>query len=269
MILIRNTTGKPVKANLTFHWRNASKDGRASVPAITLAPFESRKIDVQALQNGNVIPMDANWAQVTLTTNTLPNEVMAVAASYDATLRYGAQTPFSDQLTGHLEGGQWQVDATHTSLIAAGNGGSQPVQAALTFLYDRGRKQYRLEKTIAADDQWWVDISQLIRNQIPDSTGQTLPVDLTAGAYQLREIGDRQDVLYEGKVVTDKTYGQATYGCMECCGYPDEGFLVDDPSNLGLPTQIVSTHTQSIIVQAMPTTCMATSPHGGLPTRQF
>ena len=25
--------------------------------------------------------------------------------------------------------------------------------------------------------------------------------------------------LYEGKLVTDKTYGHATYGCMTCCGY--------------------------------------------------
>jgi len=34
------------------------------------------------------------------------DEVMAIAASYDQTLRYGAQTPFSDQLTFHWKPGE-------------------------------------------------------------------------------------------------------------------------------------------------------------------
>jgi hypothetical protein len=33
--------------------------------------------------------------------------------------------------------------------------------------------------------------------------------------------------LYEGKVVTDKTYGHATYGCMICCGYRGVSFNPD------------------------------------------
>ncbi|MGH9597016.1 MAG: hypothetical protein ACRD3K_09485, partial [Edaphobacter sp.] len=237
-LLLRNTTAKPAKVDLSFHWRNASADGRASIPEITLAPFETRKLDVQELQNKGVIPTTAFWAQVTMTTNTLPNEVMAVAASYDATLRYGAQTPFSDQMIAHLEGGEWKVDANHTSLIAAGNGGSKPVRAALTFFYDQGRKQYRLEQTIAADDQWWIDVGHLIHSQVPDKDGAILPADLTAGAYQLKAIGDSpQDFLYEGKVVTDKTYGHATYGCMICCGYGGDAgppFLIADPTGVAV-----------------------------------
>jgi hypothetical protein len=33
-----------------------------------------------------------------------------------------------------------------------------------------------------------------------------------------------QAVLYEGKIITDKTYGHATYGCIICCGYDSTGF---------------------------------------------
>lgn len=76
----------------------------------------------------------------------------SVAASYDSTLRYGAQTPFSDTLADHMEGGQWQADATHTSIIAAGNGSRQPVTAGLTLLYDHGQHTYQLERAIDADD---------------------------------------------------------------------------------------------------------------------
>lgn len=233
MLLVRNTTSKSVKVKLDFHWRSASKDGRASLPEITFAPFESRKIDVGELQQKGSIPMDANWAEVSLSTNTLPDEVMAVAASFDSTLHYGAQTPFSDQLIAHLEGGQWLVDPTHTSLIAAGNGGNKPIKAALTIFYDQGRQKYQLEQTIAANDQWWVNFGELIRTQIADKNGNVLPMDLSSGAYQLQEISDpQQDLLFEGKVITDKTYGHATYGCMQCCGYGGPFGLVGNPTGV-------------------------------------
>ena len=195
---------------------------------------------IAKLQEDGTIPAAARWAQVTLTTDALPNEVMAVAASFDDSLRYGAQTPFSDQMAFHLEGAAWQVDQNHDSIIAAGNGGAKPVKARLTFFYGNGMKQYRIERTIAPDDQMWIDVGKLIRDQVPDKDGNRLPSNLTTGAYQLRDLAETPSAsLYEGKVVTDKTYGHATYGCMICCGYraaqfnPDPVIVgVDDEGNL-------------------------------------
>jgi hypothetical protein len=56
-----------------------------------------------------------------------------------------------------------------------------------------------------------------------------LPPDLTSGAYRVRDLTDiAVGNLYEGKVILDKTYGHATYGCMTCCGY-DEPYMEFDP----------------------------------------
>lgn len=111
-----------------------------------------------------------------------------------------------------------------------------PVVAALTLFYDRGRHQYKLVQPIAANDQWLININELIRNRTPDENGQTLPPDLTSGAYQLREASSEpQNLLYKGKVITDKTYGHATYGCMVCCGYVGDAgaaYFVGDPTNM-------------------------------------
>ena len=93
-LFIRNSTSKPVDAALRFNWRADSVSGKAAGPALRLNPYETRRIDVAALQNSGLLPKQANWTSVTLTTNGPPDEVMAVAASYDDTLRYGAQTPF-------------------------------------------------------------------------------------------------------------------------------------------------------------------------------
>jgi hypothetical protein len=239
MIFLRNTTAKPAHVKTTFHWKSASASGQSQAPDLILAPYETHRMDVYDMQAKGVLPPDAYWAQTTLATDGGPDAVMAVATSYDSTLRYGAQTPFSDQLSSHLEGGQWKVDPTHTSLIAVGNGASQPVSAELTIFYDRGQKAYQLDKTIAGEDQWYVDLGQLIREQVPDKNGNTIPATTAFGAYRLQQIDNLgHEYLYEGKVITDKTYGHATYGCMTCCGYNDSDYgapyLVQDPTYIGV-----------------------------------
>jgi hypothetical protein len=62
----------------------------------------------------------------------------------------------------------------------------------------------------------------------PDSDGNTLPPDTMTGSYELRDL-DHAYVghLYEGKLVIDKTYGHAAYGCGNCCGYNPPYFGTD------------------------------------------
>jgi hypothetical protein len=102
------------------------------------------------------------------------------------------------------------------------------VTTGLTLLYDHGQHKYQLERAVAPDDQLWVDIGELIRDQVPDKDSNLLPASATSGAYSLRVVSSPlQTALYEGKVITDKTYGHATYGCMVCCGYRGVDFNVD------------------------------------------
>jgi len=56
------------------------------------------------------------------------------------------------------------------------------------------------------------------------------------GSYELRDL-DHALVghLYEGKLIIDKTFGHAAYGCSTCCGYTT---VVLDPSPFGGPPDI-------------------------------
>jgi hypothetical protein len=219
-VFVRNTLGRPVNVSLRFNWRNASSTGKAQGPSLRLAPFETRRIDVAALQASDVLPKDANWSSVILTTDGMPDEVIAVAASYDQTLRYGAQTPFSDQLAFKWVGSPWQYDAQHNSLITAGNGGTKPLQAGFTIFYNQGTQKYELQQTLQPDEQMWIDVGKLIREHVPDKNGNVLPEDLTSGSYQLSDLTNKGvGNVFEGKVIYDKTYGHVTYGCLGCCGY--------------------------------------------------
>ncbi len=162
---------------------------------------------------------------------------MAIASSYDSTGRYGAQTPFADQLSDSWVAGKFEVDATHNSLIAVTNAGKKPTEAVLTFNYNRGQDHYEVRRTIAPGDQLWLNLGDIIRNRVPDSKGRIFPPDLTWGTYDIREPNRNNDPsLFEGKIIVDKTYGHLAYGCTTCCGdgYPG---IQADPETLAVLAQ--------------------------------
>jgi len=234
-VFVRNATAAPVAVALRFNWRSDTKNGSSIGPTLQLAPYETRLVDVAALQRSGTIPDQANWASVELSSSGRPNDIMATAASYDRTLRYGTQTPFNDQLTFHWEGGEWRVDATHNSIITAGNGGSAAAKTLFTIYYDSGKKRYDLEQVLKPHEQMWVDVGKLIHDQVPDKNGLLLPPDLTMGSYELQDLTDRGvGNLFEGKVIVDKTYGHVAYGCATCCGWNASPWMYYDPIGVGL-----------------------------------
>jgi hypothetical protein len=229
-IFVRNTTAKSIETSLMFNWRSDTASGKAPGQSLHLSPNETRRIDVVALQDGKTLPTNAQWASVTLTTNALPGEVVAVAVSYDESWSYGAQTPFSDQLAPLWAGGQWQYDAEHDSIITVGNGGTKPTQAAFTIFYNEGTQKYQLEQTLQPGEQMWMDIGKLIRESVRDKNDKPLPSDLTSGTYEVRDLTNKGvGTLFEGKVIYDKTYGHVTYGCAGCCGYTTPVTLYYNP----------------------------------------
>jgi hypothetical protein len=243
-LFIRNTTGKPVVATLRFNWKGDNATGKGAGPSLQLLPFETRRIDVAALQDDKTLPKSAHWTSVTLTTNCKPDEILAIATSYDTNLRQGAQTPFTDQLSFAWEGGMWEYDAQHNSLITVGNGGLQPTRAGLTLFYNQGTQRYDLEQALEPDEQMWIDVGKLIREHIPDKNGKVLPIELSSGSYEFRDLNNNLDgSLFEGKLIYEKTYGHVVYGCMICCGYSPPSLLYSPlpiPLYLGAPNGVQS-----------------------------
>jgi hypothetical protein len=84
---------------------------------------------------------------------------------------------------------------------------------------------YELPTTVLVPGkQIWVDVGKLIRDQVPDRKGQLLPPGVM-GSYEIKDLKNHQvGYLYEGKVITDKTFGHATYGCALCCEYGGVGY---------------------------------------------
>jgi hypothetical protein len=218
-IFLRNAGSASTQVSATVDWRNQGS-GTFALPALTLSPGEVRTISLADYQQARQIPLDASWATMKLSYTGRAADLVAVAVSYDKSNRYGLQTPFSEDLSRLWAGGMWHVDATHNTFITTGNAGSEATTAEVTLFYNGGKSRYRMETMLSPGQQLWLDIGRTIRDQVPDSDGKTLPPATMTGSYELRDL-DHATVgqLYEGKLVIDKTYGHAAYGCGSCCGY--------------------------------------------------
>jgi hypothetical protein len=201
-----------------------------------LPPGELTTINLADPQKTVQVPADATWGTVKLSYTGRTADLIAIALSYDQNRRYGLQTPFSENVSRMWAGGMWHVDPTHNTFITTGNAGAESTAAQITLVYNGGKSKYRLEKILSPSQQLWVDVGELIRDQVADSDGHTLPTDTMNGSYELRDL-DHATVghLYEGKLVIDKTYGHASYGCGSCCGYNRP---VLGPSPFGAPPGI-------------------------------
>jgi hypothetical protein len=218
-VFLRNAGIAPMRVLTTVNWRN-QVSGTFALPVFTLASGEVRTISLSGYEQSGQIPPDATWGTLKLAYTGRSGDLVAVAVSYDKDNRYGLQTPFSEGLSHMWAGGMWHVDATHNTFITTGNGGSEDTTAEVTLFYNGGKGRYRMEKMLAPGQQLWLDVGHLVHDQVADADGHTLPPDTMAGSYELRDL-DHALVgsIYEGKLVIDKTYGHASYGCSTCCGY--------------------------------------------------
>jgi hypothetical protein len=162
---------------------------------------------IQANASGT-FARDAYWGTITVSYSGLAGDLVPIAVAFDSSGRYGLQTPF-DEVKGKLfKGSMWHVDANRNSLITVGNAGPGPTRAALTLFYNQGRGKYTIEKPLNSGEQLWADVGQIIRNQLPDKDGNTIPIDTTGGSYELRDVDHHaRGQIYEGKLVLDKNLG--------------------------------------------------------------
>src|ERR1700680_3802687 len=85
-----------------------------------------------------------------------------------------------------------------------------------------------MQQTIQPGDQMWVNVASLIHNRTPDRKGKVLPVEITSGTFDLRDLTPAGDGLLESTLALDTTMGyQATQPCVDCCGYEADSISFD------------------------------------------
>ncbi len=231
-LMIRNASGQTLDVSLSASWRADADWGVADLGAVQLEANETQIVRLNKFQESGLLPRGAHWASVKLKYRGARGDLVAMNASHDPTYRYLLQSPFTDALSFSWKGGMWVVDATHNSLITAGNASDKPARVKATLQHAAGAFELP-EKTLLPGESMWLNVRNLIQNQVLDRAGNTIPAGIASGVYEFDQVDDDMvGTLYEGKLILDSTFGQATYGCANCCGYDALGLL---PNPLGVP----------------------------------
>jgi hypothetical protein len=148
--------------------------------------------------------------------------LIALAATTNEKAEVIAQTPFTEAESFLFKGSEWHADGIRSSLITVGNAGAEPTNASVVLFYNGGAGRYEFRQLLKPGEQAWLNVADVIKNQVADFKGRTIPPDVTKGSYELRDLDhESAGKLFEGKITVDKTYGHAAYGCAYYCCYED------------------------------------------------
>ena len=227
-VFLRNTTNQNLPVDVSANWRSQTGSAPTHLGIYILRPEQTTLLDLSGMQKNGRLPVDANWAGVSVQFDGREGDLMAISSSYDASWQHGLQSPFTAQLSGLWEGGMWHADTLENSLITTGNGGTKPTAARVRINFHGGSYEIK-SKTLAPGEQLWIDVGDLKQRQMPDEKGNVIPLFVTSGTYEIEDMSDANlGSLFEGKLTVDKTFGHAAYGCASCCG-DDLGWLDPNP----------------------------------------
>ena len=145
-LLLRNASGAPLASVLQLSWRSAAVGGVLSAPMNALGAGETRLVNLAKTPG---LPRNATWAAVSISYNGTSGDLVAEAASFDATGRWGVQSPFSEGLAAKWRGSMWQVDSTHDTLLTAVNAGARAARVRVILSYNRGAGSYQIPDRIS------------------------------------------------------------------------------------------------------------------------
>jgi hypothetical protein len=83
-----------------------------------------------------------------------------------------------------------------------------------------------MQQALKPGEQMWVNVADLIRNRVADRKGNLLPVDLSTGTYELRDLGASPGALMMASVTSDSSTGIGLPSA-ECCGIQSPSFDPD------------------------------------------
>src|ERR1700674_1214217 len=77
----------------------------------------------------------------------------------------------------------------------------------------------------------WINFSNLVRQRVPDRTGNFLPTDLNSVTYDLKDLTPGGHSLIANDLAVNTALGQAIPACPSCCGILG-AYLFPDPAIL-------------------------------------
>ncbi len=204
-------------------------NGQVHLPQTQLSPGETEVIDVALALAAHNIRRKVSAAGLEFDHNGLPGAVVTSAFSISESGNQVFRVPLWDILAQRSATGgyPWYIEGDSSTVVFIKNVTDDPRQYTLQLRHEGGVYAIGL-KTIEPRQTVAIDIRALRDQQVPDESGDTLPLDATRGQVNWSMRGPQNQVLIGRSEQVDLAGGiSSNYACQNCCPDSFDGAWVD------------------------------------------
>jgi hypothetical protein len=241
--LMHNVSDQPIAVNLSLYWMEAAAPRSASLPSITLQPHQTLNLDLPRLLPRSGIKNFNGSVNLIVETNGNPYALLLTSGSVDQRNTY----VFEVLPRGAMEGvgkslGYWSIDKGDDTMVNLWNAADEAQDLVFTLFFAGGHYKYPIHLGPRATLMF--NVSEIVRNQIPDVDGNIIPANVHDGSADLTgPLGETQHLLVAfDAAIYNVQKATCGYTCIQCYGTVDS-WVTADPWAVGVGGQTQLTFT--------------------------
>jgi len=218
-IVLKNTTTSPITARPRFLPMAGEGSGVVELPVVTIQPNAIKEVNLTTLMNAARTRTDLDSVGVQIINGGAAGSLIGAANFTNNITGIDYDIPLRDSGTAQNSAGGYPIrlDDDYTTNLSITNVGDKAGQFTLQVNFDGGL--YAMyPRELAPGETAAFDFRKIRDQQIPDSSGKVLPLNLTVaqirwsmiGRAQTRMIGRSEIISKSGKV-------SSSYSCGVCC----------------------------------------------------
>jgi hypothetical protein len=232
--MLRNISGKPLPVTPTFWWMEAGTARSASLPALTLAPYQTQTLNLKALLTTSGLANFNGSFNLVLDTVSPLGGLLIKSGSVDQKYTYVfevAEQGVGVSITKPIS--YWSTAHGDDSMVSLWNPADEAQDLVFTLFFSGGHYQLPLHLGPRASLNF--NVSEIIHNQIPDAEGNIIPATVYEGSAEIS--GPRDEIEHILVAVNSGTYNvqKATCHlvCTQCTAPTEDAWI--DPNPIDTP----------------------------------
>jgi Bacterial Ig-like domain (group 2) len=217
--VLRNLNSQAVSITSALWWMTGGAAASASLPALTLAPLQTKLLDLPGLLAAAGLKNFSGAVNLVLQFQGVPGSVIAASGSVDQSENY----VFEVVPRGVGEGASkslsyWSTANGDDTMVTLWNPADEAQDFVFTVFFAGGHYLYPIRLEPRATSMF--NMSELIENQLPDSEGNVIPVSVREGSGKLSgSLAENQHILVAMDAGTyNVRKATCVFRCITCNG---------------------------------------------------
>jgi hypothetical protein len=216
---VRNVGQQTLTVTPSFYWMQAGQPRSAALDSFAIAPSQTLNLDIPALLSKAGLAQWSGAVNLILDAKGSSRSLLLAAGSVDTKNTYVFQVmPQGIQDSQAKSISYWSTANGDDTMITVWNPADEPQDFLLTFDFESGH--YRLPVHLGPRATQTLNISDLIKSNLPDDEGNTIPASVTEGSATLSgsQAGNQEILAALDAGTYNVNKAICRYYCISCDG---------------------------------------------------